>query len=134
MAVLYTHSSLLDQIPNLLHAAVKPDSRSESEETLCVCIYSYKCSSPSSQQLTTDPYHDPCDSTPNRLSVYLYPILILSFHRCLALPSHKFRPIFTSQLCVRFSFLPHTCQCHLSYKNITTLNDCRASEEIKCDT
>jgi len=72
MAVSYTHSPLLDQIPNLFHAALKVDSRSESEETLSVCIYSYKRSSPSSQQLTTDLYHDPYESTPHRLSLYLY--------------------------------------------------------------
>lgn len=90
---------------------------------------------------TTDPYRDSYKSTPHPLSVYLYPILILYFHRCLGLPSHQFRPISTSQLCVRFSRLSHTCQCHtcvtlrhLSYKNITTLNNCRTSEEIKCDT
>jgi hypothetical protein len=106
LAVLYTQSYFFDQIPNLLHAAIKRDSWSEIEEkktlnlfrqtfiTFFITAHNWSvlwsiriCYNPSPLCLSTS---------------------TLFFHRCIGLPSYQFCPIFTPHLSAAISSVSHS--------------------------
>ena len=105
MAVLYTHSSLLGQITNFLHAAVKSVGQSKKNSLRLNLFLQTFITVFTTAHNWFISWYAWIYSKPS-LPITLY-TLILSLHCCLVLPGRQFRLFFTSHLCMALSYVSH---------------------------